>query len=165
MEYLNLFKILHERGLRYLVCGGLAVNIYGIPRMTADVDLLLDFESDNLRRFEKALTDIGYAARVPISIASLEDEAKRQQLIREKNLIAFSYYSTRSNFMSVDVLMQVPLSFDEMWQQRETRRVFQTDVQIVSLDHLIALKKHANRIQDNQDVLLLSKLREAQSDN
>jgi len=43
MEYLQLFKKLSEEQVRYLICGGLAVNIYGIPRMTADIDLLLDF--------------------------------------------------------------------------------------------------------------------------
>ena len=43
MEYLELFSKLEQFKVRYLICGGLAVNIYGIPRMTADIDLLLDF--------------------------------------------------------------------------------------------------------------------------
>ncbi len=37
MEYLKLFKLLDAREVRYLLCDGLAVNIYGIPRMTADI--------------------------------------------------------------------------------------------------------------------------------
>ena len=43
MEYLELFSKLEQFKVRYLICGGLAVNIYVIPRMTADIDLLLDF--------------------------------------------------------------------------------------------------------------------------
>ena len=51
MEYLELFSKLEQFKVRYLICGGLAVNIYGIPRMTADIDLLLDFTEKNVTDF------------------------------------------------------------------------------------------------------------------
>jgi len=44
MEYLKLFEQLQQHDIRYMLCGGLAVNVYGIPRMTADIDIVLDFE-------------------------------------------------------------------------------------------------------------------------
>ena len=50
MEYSLLFEQLEKQKIRYLLCGGMAVNIYGIPRMTADIDLLLDFNEDNIER-------------------------------------------------------------------------------------------------------------------
>jgi hypothetical protein len=57
MEYELLFEALWKGKIRSLVCGGLAVNIYGVPRMTADIDLLLDFEPENLSRFEQILKE------------------------------------------------------------------------------------------------------------
>jgi hypothetical protein len=51
LDYLAIFKRLNEKKIKYIVVGGIAVNLYGIPRMTYDLDLLLDLEDENLRRF------------------------------------------------------------------------------------------------------------------
>lgn len=158
MEYFKLFKRLLEEGVRYLLCGGVAVNIYGIPRMTMDIDLLLDFEEENIKNFNKAIEDLSYTPNVPISLQSLLDEETRLKMIKEKNLIAYSYYNKEKNFMTLDVLIETPLSFQTMWERKEVRKAYDSLVYIVSLDDLILLKTYANRIQDKQDVILLSKL-------
>lgn len=158
MEYVKLFSKLHEEKIRYLICGGLAVNIYGIPRMTADIDILIDFEETNVRRFEHALEDLSFASLIPVKLTSLLDGEFRDQMINQKNLIAYSYYNTKSNFMNVDILIDNPFSFSDMWNERETRKVDDAPIQIVSLKHLIEMKRHANRVQDIQDILMLEKL-------
>jgi len=158
MEYFQLFKKLSQQKVRYLICGGLAVNIYGIPRMTADIDLLLDFTDENIDKFENAVKLLMYQSTIPISIKTFVDKKERQKVIKDKNLIAYSYFNTQSNFMSLDVLMDVPIVFDELWNNKEERMVDGTTVNIVSVEHLIALKQYANRKQDIDDVILLSKL-------
>ena len=158
MEYISLFKQLHQAQIHYLICGGLAVNIYGIPRMTADIDLLVSFDEENIKRFESVVDDLSFASVVPVQLSSLLDQGKRQQIIKEKNLIAYSYYNKRSNFMNLDVLIDVPISFDSLWEKREKRSIEDFEINIVSLNDLIELKKYANRVQDKQDVLMLHKL-------
>ena len=74
MEHIaKLFKELSQNKVRYLVCGGLAVNVYGIPRTTADIDLLLDFEENNILSFEKVVTSQNYKPLLPIKLNSLID--------------------------------------------------------------------------------------------
>lgn len=158
MEYVNLFSKLHQEGIQYLICGGLAVNIYGIPRMTADIDILVRFDEDNIEKFEQAVEELAFAALIPIKLHTLLDEKTRKEMIDNKNLIAYSYYNTRSNFMNLDILIDVPISFDLMWEQKETRDIDGLPIQIVSLAHLIELKRYANRNQDRQDILMLEKL-------
>ena len=43
MFYVELFRRLEEAGVRYLVVGGVAVNLHGVNRLTHDVDLMLAF--------------------------------------------------------------------------------------------------------------------------
>jgi len=34
----NLFSVLNKEAVKYMVAGGIAVNLYGIERATADID-------------------------------------------------------------------------------------------------------------------------------
>jgi hypothetical protein len=158
MEYERLFEKLHEAKIRTLICGGLAVNIYGIPRMTADIDLLVDFEISNLEKFENTLKDLSYIPVIPFPLSQLSDQAKRSELITEKNLIAYSFYNSMSNYMNVDVLINSPFSFEDLWAKKETRKSGSFEVNLVSVQHLIEMKTYANRKQDQDDVTLLSQL-------
>ena len=158
MEYLELFSKLEQFKVRYLICGGLAVNIYGIPRMTADIDLLLDFTEKNVTDFETAIKILMYQSQLPISISKFVNKEERQKAIQEKNLIAYSFFNSRTNYMSLDVLLDVPIPFEELWKAKEERAIDKFRVNLISVQHLIELKKYANRKQDNEDVILLSKL-------
>ena len=77
MEYSDLFRALSEHKIRYLICGGLAVNIYGIPRMTADIDLLIDFEERNIQSFENVLKQLDYKSYLPLPLSELLSKSKR----------------------------------------------------------------------------------------
>ena len=158
MEYIELFKTLSSYKIRYLICGGLAVNIYGIPRMTADIDLLIDFTDDNIDKFETAIKLLNYQSTIPLSIKIFVDKEMREKAVKDKNLIAYSYFNSRSNYMSLDVLMDVPIAFDELWKSKEERIVSDISINLISLEHLIEMKKYANRKQDIDDVVLLSHL-------
>lgn len=158
MIYEEVFRALYQKEVRYLICGGLAVNIYGIPRMTADIDILLDFEEKNLKNFSQIIKKSDYSSLIPISIESLSSGDERKRLLEEKNLVAYSYYSTIVGRMNLDVLVNVPFSFDEMWAAREIRPMDDFEIYLVSVDHLIKMKEFSNRVQDQQDIFLLSKM-------
>lgn len=158
MEIKKIFDILNAHEVRYLVCGGLAVNIYGIPRMTADIDLLLDFEEKNIINFENAVKYLLFQSVIPLTIKTFIKKEDRIKAIKEKNLIAYSYFNSNVGYMNLDILLDTPIDFDILWAQRTERSVSGTKINIVSLQHLMDLKKYANRIQDQNDVLLLSKL-------
>ena len=46
MFYLDLFHKIEDAGVRYLVVGGIAVNLHGINRLTHDVDLMLALDGE-----------------------------------------------------------------------------------------------------------------------
>lgn len=158
MEYLQLFQKLQQHQVRYLICGGLAVNIYGIPRMTADIDILLDFTDENLNKFETVIKQLLYQTTLPVSLKTFVNKEEREKAKAEKNLIAYSYFNSRSNYMNLDVLLDSPIAFEELWATKDTRTNDELTINLVSVQHLIALKKYANRKQDQDDIILLSKL-------
>ena len=51
LDYLEIFKTFNNNGIHYIIVGGIAVNLYGIPRMTYDIDILLYLEESNAKRF------------------------------------------------------------------------------------------------------------------
>jgi hypothetical protein len=145
--------------VRYLLCGGLAVNIYGVPRMTADIDLILDFDEDNLKQFEICVVNALYQSQLPISLSLLSNKQERIRLIKDKNLIAFSYFNTKANVMSMDILIDVPIVFEELWERKSTRQNDGSPIHIVHIDDLIKLKEYSNRKQDLEDIYLLSQIK------
>jgi hypothetical protein len=48
MFYQDLFTAFHGGQVRYLVVGAVAMNLHGAPRMTADLDLVVDLERGDL---------------------------------------------------------------------------------------------------------------------
>ena len=104
MEIKKIFDILNANDVRYLLCGGLAVNIYGIPRMTADIDLLLDFDEKNILNFENAVKYLLFQSVIPLTIKTFIKKEDRLKAIKEKNLIAYSYFNSNAGYMNLDIL-------------------------------------------------------------
>ena len=60
-ELVALIDALESRRIDYAVCGGLAMAIWGLPRATVDIDLLIEPES--LAAVEEVAASIGYGSR------------------------------------------------------------------------------------------------------
>ena len=79
---------MNEAGIRYLIVGGLAVNLHGYRRFTADVDILLALDKENLEKMTRIMRSMGYAERLPVELKELSDEKKIRQLLEEKGMTA-----------------------------------------------------------------------------
>lgn len=130
-------------------------------RMTADIDFLLEMEQSNVELFQKVLDSFGYTPSLPLNLKELVSIDRRKYFLTERNLIAYSFVSLQLASMSVDVLLDTPISFDDLWKRKETRELKYYEIYLVSVPDLIQMKKYSNRIQDQSDVHLLSKLLES----
>ncbi len=63
MYYESVFKALQENNVRYAVAGGVALVLHGVVRFTADLDLIVDLEPENLSRFVHTMSGLGYRPR------------------------------------------------------------------------------------------------------
>ncbi len=159
MNFGLLFETLNKYDVRYVICGGLAVNLHGVPRMTADIDIILDMNQENLLHFEKCAASLNYLVSVSVKISDLSDELTKRRLIESKHLIALSYFNYDKNLLALDVVIDFPVPFTELWNNRTVKKEGAIEVNVVSIEHLIALKEFSNRAQDIQDVYYLSKIK------
>ncbi len=51
-------KVLDELDIPYMVTGGMAVLIWGRPRFTADVDIIIELKTNNIKALASALMNI-----------------------------------------------------------------------------------------------------------
>lgn len=158
MFYENVFLALERHRVRYAVAGGVAVNLHGIPRMTADLDLVVDLESENLRRFLQSMQELGYHPRLPVPAEELLDQDKRKDWIENRNLHAFTFWNEKKPFEEVDVLLQVP-QIPNIIERAVRLQIESMTLFLVQLDDLMEMKRAAGREQDHADLDALEKLK------
>lgn len=59
-DFLELLRLLNERGVEYLIVGGYALAFHGAPRFTADIDLFYRLTPENAERIMQVLQDFGF---------------------------------------------------------------------------------------------------------
>jgi hypothetical protein len=150
----EIFAALNASGTRYVVVGGVAVNLHGHQRFTQDLDLVIDLEPEQTTRALEALTALGYRARLPVRLADFADAETRERWVRERHMVVFQLYD-EGRRLTVDLFVRYPLPFEELWNDATEVALPQSRVRIASIGHLIRMKRDAGRPQDLTDVTAL----------
>jgi len=111
-----------QRNLRYLVIGGLAVNLYGYSRETADLDLLISALQRD--QWLGLFSEVGYAI--------YRDAAVFLQLS-----------PPQQGAWPVDLMLVQNGTFEAMFAASRDAELYGIRSRIPSLEHLIALKLHS----------------------
>jgi hypothetical protein len=159
LDYLGIFRGLNKKKIRYVVCGGVAVNLWGIPRMTYDIDLLLDMREANLKKFLALLQEWEFKPKIPADITDLLDEKKRNIWIEEKNMKAFSLHNPGWAISEIDVLVGVSPGYDKVVERVVYKSVGNVKIPLISPEDLIATKQNTGRRQDEADIEHLTRLK------
>ena len=158
MFYQRLFEVLAKHEVRYLLVGGLAVNLHGIPRMTMDVDVVIALDPDNIDRFIDAARELMLRPVLPLALADLANDGKRDEWIKQRNLVAFALREDDTSAPTVDVLLAVDMSFDTAYDRRVVRDLDGVTISVAAILDLIAMKLQSGRPQDQDDIEQLRKL-------
>ena len=145
-------RALNDADVEYVVVGGVAVNALGHLRTTQDVDLVVGLEPNNARRAVAALGGIGYTPRVPVPAEAFADAAQRRRWMEEKHMLVFSLVHAQPAWPIVDLFVDYPLPWDELFAASGPREVAGVTARVCSLDHLIRIKQQAGRPRDIEDV-------------
>ncbi len=136
----GVFSSFENHQVRYLVIGGIASVLYGVPRATFDLDILIEATPENAERLLAALEEANLGTAALVSVEELL--AHEITIFKDK--------------IRIDVQTFTPgIKFHSAWNNREIMVHQGQDFYVVSKSDLIASKRAAGREVDLADVSLL----------
>lgn len=150
--YEDLFKELAQEGIHYLVVGGVAVILHGFVRATADLDIMIALDEENLNKFIRKMKEKGYKPKAPVPIEDFSNPEKRKSWIKDKGMKVFSLYHPKKLEELIDVFIEEQIPFKEAYSRKKISMIGETPINIVHISDLINLKKKSGRPQDLQDI-------------
>ena len=163
MFYLELFRALEKENVRYLVVGGVAVNLHGAERMTSDVDLMLALDAENLQSFLAAIEPFHFKPVIPATLEQLCDAEQLDRWVQEKHMLAFALRPSEETAPTVDILVRPVVSFEDAYPRRLRLVADGITVSVAAAEDLIALKSGTGRQIDAADIRALQRLYELRS--
>lgn len=159
MYYFEILEGLYKSKVRYLVVGGLSVNLYGVPRVTQDIDIIIAMSKENILKITSLLKELGYVPRLPVNPNDLANHDKVKDWIENNNLKAFSFYHTNNPYKVIDIVLVHPLDFEKSFINRTVKKAKDVDIYLASVDDIIKMKEFSGRSQDLSDIEMLKKVR------
>jgi len=156
--YEEILREFQKRKVKYILIGGIAVNLLGSLRSTADMDILVEMSDDNLAKIIKILKKKGYHVKQPIDPMGMADKKIREDWIKKKHMKAFNFYK-EGGLKEVDIIIDSPVSFDDA--KKSVVRIKSGDITlpVISIDNLIKIKKKVGRAIDKLDIEELKKVK------
>ena len=136
----DVFESFQKHEVRYMVIGGIAAVLYGVPRATFDLDILIEPTPQNTQRLLDALLD------AEMGTASLTN-------VHEILSNEITIFKDR---VRIDVQTSTPgLRFQDAWGRRNTMEYQGQSFYVASREDLISSKVASGRDVDLDDVRLL----------
>lgn len=153
MFYFDILKSFQEEKVKYLVVGGFAVYLHGVPRVTNDLDIIISLDATNISKVQKVMASLGYVPRLPgVKAEDLADKKKLDDWIKHKNMLVFTFFQPTSHYRQMDILLLHPLDFKQAYKKKETAQSEGVKICTVCVDDLIAMKTFSGRKQDISDI-------------
>ncbi len=160
-------RILQEllsKDIRFLVVGGVAVNLHGYLRATADLDLMIALDEENVMKFVGLVRGWGWKPKIPVKLEDFANSSLRESWVRDKGMKAFAVYNPKRELEHIDLVIETPLDFESAYKRKTMVSLGSIKAPVVSIDDLIKMKKSAGRVRDVGDMNALIEIKEAKSE-
>ena len=149
----TVIRALDKARIRYCLVGGYAVALHGAVRGTVDLDIVVALEQEQFVAVEKALQGIGLSPRLPVSADEVFQF--REEYIRKRNLVAWSFVNTSDPLEIVDII----ITHDANKMAAVTMTAGKLKLRVAAIDELIKMKRLSDRPQDREDIKALARLK------
>ena len=145
----RLLSALIEGKVEFIVVGGAAAVLSGVPVVTKDLDIVHRRSPENVARLLTVLSQLDAYFR--------PDFAQRKLRPRESDLTGHGHLNFNTTFGPLDVLCEVSgaRGFDELLPHTAEVRDFDMKLRVLDLPMLIKVKAEANRPKDRLTLPIL----------
>jgi len=156
----EILAALTQRGVRFVVAGGVAAVLHGVERTTLDLDIALDLSAENVHRFADAVASLGLKPLAPVPIETLSDPESVRTMVEEKHAIVFMLADPAMPLRKVDVFLTEGLGYERLAPDSVAVEIPGIPLRIVSLERLLEMKKAVDppREKDLFDIKALERL-------
>jgi len=146
--------------IKFVICGGVAVVLHGVERLTMDIDLAVSMETDNLSAMINVMHDIGMTPRVPVPAEALLNPDMRKIMVSEKNALVFTFIDIKNPYRQVDIFLQNENLYQDIIRDSSVVEICGYKISVISIEKLIQMKKEVNppREKDLSDIRELMKI-------
>ncbi|MBN2097757.1 MAG: nucleotidyltransferase [Candidatus Omnitrophica bacterium] len=146
MNYLEiqlkaLTECLSEQKIKYVILGGIAVSLYGEPRLTADIDVNVILEKEKLGEFLRNARRYGF---YPVFTNELE-------IIEETGVIPLKFIRGKIKGKTDIIIAENILEYNAIKRGR-IKKISSIQVRLVSPEDLIIHKLTSTRPRDFEDL-------------
>lgn len=147
-------KILKRLKIPYLVTGGIAVLVWGRPRFTADIDIVVELKPEIVDKLEKALKEIS-------KISYIDKDSIQQALFEQGE---FNFIDGETG-VKVDfwILKKNDLFDASRFKRRKIKKILNEKVYFSSPEDLILIKlkwfknsSSSRQLEDVESILKIS---------
>ena len=137
-DFKEFLKLLNDHSVEYLLVGGYAVSFHGYPRPTGDMDIWIAVNPTNADKMVAVLRAFGFAL----------PHLSPQLFLDTSNMVRMGMPPVR-----IEILNEISgVDFEECFERRDTTKVDEVAVNIISLDDLKRNKKASGRFKDLNDL-------------
>lgn len=137
----QLAKLMKDAKADYAVLGGVAVSIYGEPRLTFDVDVNFILEKNNVDKFLKKAKKFGFSP-LPLNI---------KKFVENTGVIPARFLKNRMVGRCDFIIAQNILEYLCIKRAR-LKKVYSTKIKLISPEDLVIHKITSRRPRDLEDV-------------
>lgn len=153
-ELLLLWRTLNKLNVHYIMIGGVAVNLHGFSRTTADIDIWLFDSLPNRKAFRKALAEL---------------ELGDFDAIETMQFIPGWTYFHLNNGIQIDVMTALKglenVAFNECLQLSSSATIYDVEVPFLHINHLLEAKRATSRPKDLIDIIELEKIKNLRNEH
>lgn len=157
--YEDIFRDFQRQKVKYIIVGGIAVNLLGLLRNTADMDILVEMSDSNLAKVVKILKKKGYKVKQPVDPMGIADKKIRQDWIKNKHMKAFNFYK-EDELKEIDIIIETPVPFEKAKRKIRFIKSGGIALPVISIDDLIKMKQNTGRMVDKWDIEQLRMIKE-----
>lgn len=156
--YGEILREFQKQRVKYIIVGGIAVNLLGSLRSTANIDMLVEMSDENLVKIVRILKDKGYRLKQPLDPMGIANSKIRQDWVKNKHMKAFNFYK-ESGLKEVDIVVESPVSYEQAKEDVVLIKVNNITLPVISIDKLIEMKRNAGRDLDKLDIGELKRIK------